>query len=195
MYPLFLKLENKPCLVIGGGKIAERKTASLLEAGASITLISPNVTDQLANQVKNKEMKYINRLYKSGDGQGYFLIIAATNSRECNKQVYEEANQQNSLINCVDDPDFCNFYVPALVKRGNLKIAISTEGKLPMLSGKIRKFLNSLFPEDMGEKLDELGQQRIDLISEAGDDEDKKMILIHEQLTPSIDNILEGIEK
>lgn len=195
MYPLFLKLENKPCLVIGGGKIAQRKTASLLEAGATVTLISPDVTDQLADLAENRFITFYNRLYRSGDGQGYFLIVAATNNRECNKQVYEEANQQNSLINCVDDPDYCNFYVPALVKRGSLKIAISTEGKLPMLSGRIRKFLNSLFPENMGEKLDELGKKRIELISEAGDDEDIKVMLLNEQLSPSIENILEGMEK
>lgn len=195
MYPLFLKLEDKSCLVIGGGKVAMRKTVSLLEAGARITLISPDVTEELQLLIDRKEIFYKQRLFEKGDTAGFFLIIAATNSRKSNEQVYSEASVHNALINCVDDPDYCNFYVPAQVNRGSLKIAISTEGKLPMLAGRIRRFLNSLFPENMGEKLDELGELRRKIISEAGEDEEKKKEMFRELLVPHIDAVLEDKEK
>jgi len=195
MYPLFLKLENTACLVIGGGNIAERKTVSLLESGADVTLISPSVTSELQKLIDKGAIEYNQRLYCAGDTKGYFLIIAATNSRESNKQVYSEAISQNALINCVDDPEFCNFYVPALVKRGHLKIAVSTEGKLPMLAGRIRRFFNGIFPENMGEKLEELGELRRNIISEAGDDEEKKQEMFEKQLVPSIDAILKDVGK
>lgn len=190
MYPLFLKLENKPCLVIGGGKIAERKALSLLEAGAIVTLISPDLTEELEKMASSREINYVNRLFETGDTEGFFLIIAATNSRESNIQIYGEASENNALINCVDDPRYCNFYVPAQVKRGSLKVAISTEGKLPMLAGRIRGFLNTLFPEDFGEELEELGQLRRDIIAEAGEDEDKKKEMFREYLEPRIDAIM-----
>lgn len=195
MYPLFLKLDNKPCLVIGGGKIAERKTISLIDAGASVTVISPDLTEELQNLADKGHVRYENRLFQKGDTQDYFLIIAATNSRESNIQVYGEASERNALINCVDDPDYCNFYVPARVNRGSLKIAVSTEGKLPMLAGRIKKFLNSLFPEDMGEELEELGDLRRKIIAEAGDDEEKKKEMFNEQLSPRIDAIMKGAAK
>lgn len=195
MYPLFLKLEDKPCLVIGGGKIAERKTQSLLEAGAKITLISPDVTSELQSLVEKGDVLWKERLFQPGDTEGFFLVIAATNSRSSNEEVYAEASASNALINCVDDPDYCNFYVPAQVNRGSLKIAISTEGKLPMLAGRLRRFLSSLFPEDMGAKLDELGELRRKIIAEAGDDEEKKKTMFREQLVPHIDAILEEPDK
>jgi len=195
MYPLFLKLEKSPCLVIGGGKIAERKTISLLEAGAHITLISPDVTDGLKELIESDSIDYRKRYFEDGDTEGFFLIIAATNSRESNIQVYSEAQRSNSLINCVDDPEYCNFYVPAQVTRGSLKIAVSTEGKLPMLAGRLRRFLNNMFPENMGDKLEELGAIRREIIREAGDDEEKKKEMMREQLVPSIDAILKDTEK
>ena len=195
MYPLYLKLENTSCLVIGGGGIAERKTQSLLEAGADITLISPDVTDALQILIDKKEIKYKNRVFEKGDTRNYFLIIAATNSRESNIMVYREASESQKLINCVDDPDYCNFYVPAQVNRGNLKIAISTEGKLPMLAGRLRKFFNSLLPENMGDTLDELGDMRKEIISEAGSDETRKKAMFQKQISPLIDSIMEDIGK
>lgn len=195
MYPLFLKLNETACVVIGGGTIAGRKVLSLLEAGANVTLISPDVTDDIELLIEQRKIIYRKRLYQSGDTKEFFLIIAATNSREVNKKVYIESIENNKLVNCVDDPEFCNFYVPALVKRGNLKIAISTEGKLPMLAGRIRRKLDSFFPENMGDKLKELGELRKDIISLAGDDEEKKKEMFRNQLMPSIDAILEEAGK
>lgn len=194
MYPLLLKLENSPCLVIGGGTIAERKTVSLLEAGAHITLISPDVTDRLVELIQSNSIDYCNRAFEDGDTEGFFLIIAATNSRESNKQVYREALKNKTLINCVDDPKFCNFYVPAQVTRGSLKITVSTEGKLPLLASRLRRFLNNLFPENMGDTLEELGELRREIISEAGDDENKKNTMMKEQLVPLIDAILKDMD-
>lgn len=195
MYPLFLKLEKSPCLVIGGGIIAERKIIGLLEAGAHITLISPDVTDGLMELIESHSIDYLNRSFKDGDTEGFFLIIAATNSRESNKQVYSEAQRSNSLINCVDDPEYCNFYVPAQVTRGSLKIAVSTEGKLPILARRMRQHLNKMFPKNMGDKLEALGEIRREIIREAGDDDEKKKAMMKEQLIPSIDAILKDMER
>lgn len=195
MYPLYLKLTNNPCLVIGGGTIAERKTRSLLDSGAEITLISPDVTENLQKLINGKVISYQNRLFESGDTTGFFLVIAATNSREVNKIVYRESMANLSLINCVDDPEYCNFYVPAQVKRGQLKIAISTEGQLPMMAGKIRHYFDTLIPENMGDKLEELGELRRQIIAEAGDDKNKKNEMFAELLTPSIDALLEKMSK
>jgi precorrin-2 dehydrogenase/sirohydrochlorin ferrochelatase len=194
MYPLFLKLKDRACLVIGGGVIATRKTESLLEAGAVITLISPDVTDELRDLIDNNSISYRQKFFQEGDTSGFFLIIAATNSREANEVVYREAEENQSLINCVDDPDYCNFYVPAQVKRGSLKIAISTEGKLPLLARRIRLFLESCFSEDLGLRIDELGMLRRQIIADSGNDVYKKEKMFSQKLTPSIDKIMENLK-
>ncbi|MBN2736635.1 MAG: bifunctional precorrin-2 dehydrogenase/sirohydrochlorin ferrochelatase [Spirochaetales bacterium] len=194
MYPLFLKLNNKPCLVIGGGDIAHRKTLSLLEAGADITLISPDLTEELYALVKNGSIQYKNRLFKNGDTRKFFLIIAATNSRKANQQIFKEAQKNDRLINCVDDPEYCNFYVPAQIKRGSLKIAISTEGKLPMLAKELKKLLDSRFPDNTGDRLNELAKMRFHILEQAGQDEDKKKQLFSEKLAPLLDALMEDLK-
>ncbi len=195
MYPLFLKLENTLTLVIGGGTIAERKVIKLLEAGASVTLISPEITEGLQELINTNKIIHKKRLYKPGDTEKFFLIISATNSKEINKLVFKEAENCQKLINSVDDPQYCNFYVPALLKRGNLKIAVSTEGKLPLLAGKIRQYLESLFPENFGEDLEKLAKVRKRIIKRAGDDEKKKKRIFKNELIPSIENILKDIKR
>lgn len=195
MYPVFLKLKEIHCLIIGGGIIAERKVLHLIEAGAELTLISPDINKGLEKLVKEGKITYINRIFHMGDTRGFFLIIAATNSRDVNKTIYEEAEKNHALINCVDDPEFCNFYVPAQLKRGSLNIAISTEGKLPMLAGKIRRHLDPFFPEDLGARLDELSVIRKEILSQAGDDEDKKQEMFMNQLIPLMDKFLDDVKR
>lgn len=182
-----------PCLVVGGGTIAERKVKSLLESGADITLISPDITATLKHIIDSKKIIHLKRLFKSGDTNNYFLVIASTNQTDINKEIYLEANKNRILINCVDDPENCNFYVPAQIKRGNLRIAISTEGKLPLMARKIRQFLDSLFPITLGESLEDLSEVRNSIISEAGSDEEKKQRLFNTRLIPLIDSQIEEI--
>ncbi len=190
MYPLFLKLDNVKCLVIGGGAVAERKIVSLLESGASVTLISPATTDKLRELIKQKTLCYHKRLFKTGDTAGFFLIIAATNSIETNKTIYEESRRNRALINCVDDPEHCNFYVPALVRRGDLQIAVSSSGKLPMLAGKLRKFLDKALPKEMEKQLKRLYQIRSDIITSLKDTPDLKEMKLKTVLEPEIEKLL-----
>lgn len=141
LYPIFIKLQNKACVVIGGGSVAYRKIQVLLDAGAHITLISPDVSDKMNQVIQNEKIKYLNRNFQSGDLAHAFLVIAATDDSEVNKQIWQEANENNVLVNVVDVPDLCNFYVPSVVRDGDLALAISTNGKAPYLSKMLRLML------------------------------------------------------
>ncbi len=193
MYPLFLKLENEKCLVIGGGVIAERKTLSLIESGAAVTLISPDITNKLDELIKQNVVQYHNRLFKRGDTNGFFLVIAATNSTAANQIIYDEAVFSQTLINCVDDPENCNFYVPAQVRRGDLQIAISTSGKLPLFAGRLRKFFDNILPKSIGGEIKRLHQIRTGIITDSKDDPDLKKKRFETELEPGIEIILNSI--
>jgi len=113
LYPVFLKLDNKRCAVIGGGKTATRKVKALLQAKAKVTVISPKFTKELKELAENGAIEVIKRRYEEGDLDKYFLIFGATNSEEINKTVIKEAKKKNILCNVVDDPPNCDFYVPS----------------------------------------------------------------------------------
>ncbi len=135
-YPAFINLKNRKTVVIGGGKIAERKVLSLLKSQADVTVISPVITKRLEKKASEGKILYISREYRKGDIKNYFLVIAATDDRKVNEQI---ANEAKCLVNVVDTPDLCNFIVPSVVKRGHLTIAISTSGISPAMSRTIRK--------------------------------------------------------
>lgn len=144
-YPAFINLRNKKTAVIGGGKIAERKVLSLLQAEADVTVISPLITKRLEKKVFEGKISHINREYRRGDLKNYFLVIAATNKREVNERIAREAK---CLINVVDTPELCNFIVPSVVKRGHLTIAISTSGISPAMSRTIRKEIEGHYKKE-----------------------------------------------
>jgi len=194
LYPAFLKLENIKCLVIGGGKIAERKTISLLSSGANISLISPDITLQLKVLVSEKKIQYNERAYFSGDLNNFFLIIAATNNKNVNTQIYQEAIANNQLINCVDDPEHCNFYLPAVVTQGDLQIAISSSGKAPLLAKSMMHELENHFYPEFEKDFYHLAILRQQIIEEAADDKEKKDILIEAKLKPETDKIINKLK-
>ena len=147
-YPAFLNLQGKRIVVIGGGKVAERKILALLKAGANITVISPEITKRLEKEKLKDRIKHIPRQYKKGDTKKAFLVIAAASSQDINKKVSAEAP---CLLNVVDSPSLCNFIVPSVIKRGSLTIAVSTSGISPTLSKSIRRELEKLYgPEFVG---------------------------------------------
>ena len=150
-YPLFLDLKDRLCIVIGGGVVAERKVLSLLQAGASVRVISPDLTPLLADLKKEGRIQHTDRHYQNGDLMGAFLVIAATSDMEVNRAVYAEAIDRP--VNVVDVPELCSFIVPSVVSRGHLTIAISTSGVSPALAKSIREELQELFSEDMVEFL------------------------------------------
>ncbi|MBD3347116.1 MAG: bifunctional precorrin-2 dehydrogenase/sirohydrochlorin ferrochelatase [Chitinivibrionales bacterium] len=164
MYPIYLKLTEKPCLVVGGGTVAERKIASLIEEGARITVIAPEVTPSIVARAKEKKIETLHkRRYNKGEAKDYFLIIAATGDAETNKVVSMDAHEAERLVNVVDVPDLCSFYVPARVTKGNLSIAISTAGSFPGMAKKIRKELEPLFPDTYAPLLEVLNNFRCEL--------------------------------
>jgi precorrin-2 dehydrogenase/sirohydrochlorin ferrochelatase len=141
LFAIFLKLDGRPCLVAGGGAIAEGKIASLLRSGARVTVVSPELTPALLQHAHRDEIRWESRGFQVGDLDGIFLVVAATSSCETNALVYREADRRGILCNAVDQPQECHFYYPAVVDRGALQIAISTTGLSPSLAQRLRKEL------------------------------------------------------
>ncbi|MBI5639620.1 MAG: bifunctional precorrin-2 dehydrogenase/sirohydrochlorin ferrochelatase [Nitrospirae bacterium] len=162
-YPVFLNLERKKAVVVGGGKIAERKTLSLMESGAEITVISPSLTPRLKTAKEKKLIRHISRAYRNNDLKNASLVVAATDSPEVNRQVAKDAP---GLVNVVDVPSQCNFIAPSVVKRGDLIIAISSSGVSPALSKTLRKELEKLYGPEFSEYLRFIKKVRTKALSE-----------------------------
>lgn len=141
-YPAFLNLKGKKTVVIGGGKVAERKILALLKTGADITVTSPEITKKIEKEKLKGRIKHITRQYRKGDLKNAFLVIAATDYPAINERVSKDAL---CLVNVVDTPDLCNFIVPSIMNRGLLNIAVSSSGISPALSRSIRKELEKLY--------------------------------------------------
>jgi precorrin-2 dehydrogenase/sirohydrochlorin ferrochelatase len=147
-YPVFLNLDGKKAVVVGGGKVAQRKVITLLAAGADVTVISPSLTGKLRKALSGGRIRHIPRLYRKNDLKGVFLVVAATDSPETNRRVSKDAP---ALVNVVDVPAECNFIAPSVVRRGQLLIAISTGGASPAFSRVLRKELQIRYgPEFSG---------------------------------------------
>ena len=157
-YPILLNLKGKKCVVVGGGKVAERKALSLLKSGAKITVISPECTVRLKKENLTGRIKYISRRYKNGDLKNAFLVIAATDAGETNRKISEDAPY---LVNVVDMPLLCNFIVPSVVRRGPLTIAVSTSGVSPSLARTIKKELEGLYGREFEEHLNYIKKIRV----------------------------------
>ncbi|MFI5163975.1 MAG: bifunctional precorrin-2 dehydrogenase/sirohydrochlorin ferrochelatase [Bacteroidia bacterium] len=159
LFPVFLKLEKLKVLIVGGGNVALEKLNAILNnsPGTDLTLVAPAILPeiaQLASQHPNIKLKA--RVFFPGDLFTADLVIAATDDRELNKTVQEEAKKQRILVNVADTPDLCDFYLGSIVRKGDLKIAISTNGKSPTLAKRIKELLNDSFPEDTQNVLDNL---------------------------------------
>jgi len=147
-YPVFLNLSGQRCLVVGGGAVAERKVEGLLEAEASVTIVSPTLTDALERRVKEKKIRHYMREYRKGDLAGYRLGFVATDNPQINRAVYEEAQEAGVLLNSADDPAHCDFILPSVLRRGELQVAVATGGSSPALSRAIREELEEYFSQD-----------------------------------------------
>ena len=164
LFPIFLKLTGRPCIVIGGGNLAESKIESLLTANARVTVIAPRANARITSLAEAGEITVHTREYAHGDLAGQFLAVAATDNPTVNRAVFAEAEASGLLINAVDDPPFCDFYFPSVVRRGDLQIAISTAGASPALAQRLRKEINELLPLDTGDWLTELGNLRREVL-------------------------------
>ena len=140
-YPAFIYVANRTCLVIGGGKFAEEKVFKLLNHGAKIKIVSPEITQNIKNILDKEEIIWIKRKYSFGDLKGVFIAISATGDHIANNQVYKEAEDRNVLLNVVDVTHLCTFIAPSVASRGGVTVATSTGGSSPALARKFRETL------------------------------------------------------
>jgi precorrin-2 dehydrogenase/sirohydrochlorin ferrochelatase len=173
-YPVYLDLTGRRCVVVGGGRVAERKVATLLKYGADVTVVAPKVTDGIEALVDDESVNVERRGYVRGDLTGAFVVICATDAEEVNRAVYAEAEEMGVLVNVVDVPSLCNFIVPSIVRRGGLQIAISTGGAAPAVAKRVRKRLQEEFGEEWGPYVALLGEVRALAMSAIDDDAERK---------------------
>lgn len=171
-YPIYLDIKGKKCIVIGGGKVAERKVFSLLNAGARITVISPDVTSKLDKMARSGKIDLIKRPYRKGDLKEALLVYATTDDKVANTRISEEAEKKGILLNVADNPDGCDFIVPSVVERGDLSIAISTGGSSPALAKRLRMEMEERYGEDYAVFLDIMAAIRRKLLTK-GTENDK----------------------
>ncbi len=162
-YPVCLNLQDRRCIVIGGGPVAEGKVQALLAAGAQATVISPRLNDGLRKLADQDRIVHVAREYRPGDLSGSFLAISATDDQAVNERVWQEANERGILINVVDAPARCTFIMPAVVRRGDLTVAISTGGKAPALAVRLREQLERLIGPEYAGFLELAGTLRLPL--------------------------------
>ena len=177
LFPLFLKLEGRLVVVVGGGAIAEGKIEGLLAAGARVRVVAPRITQQIAEWTRFRRVEWLPKEFGAGDLDGASLVVAATSAPGVNKAVFSEAEAKNIFCNAVDDVENCHFYYGAIVQRGDLQIAISTNGKSPALAQRIRKELEAAYSSEHAEWLEWLGAVREILRADSSDPEQTKALL------------------
>jgi precorrin-2 dehydrogenase / sirohydrochlorin ferrochelatase len=178
LFPMFLKLAGRTCLVVGAGKIGEPKIAGLLEAGARVRVVAIEASAQVHEWSREGRLELELRPFSPGDFKGVFLAVIATSSRSLNERVYAEAQRRGVLCNVVDVPDLCDFFYPAVVRRGDLQIAISTAGQSPSLAQKIRQQLEKQFGPGYAAWVAELGETRRRILA-SNLNQERKLELLH----------------
>jgi len=176
-YPIFLELSGRRVVLIGGGAVAARKAQVLLAAGARLVVVAERIDEMLTVLCRDKTAELIRSKYARSYLAEAVLVVAATNNNRLNKQIYKDCQELEILCNVVDVPELCDFFVPAVVKRGSLQIAVSTDGYCPAYAGHLRKKLEAVFTEKHGEFLAELECMRQKIIAEIADPADRKTLL------------------
>ena len=199
LFPIFLKLAGKRCLVVGGGKIAEDKIGGLIDTGARIEVVALEASEAIQAWAKAGQIDLHVRAFREADLDGTFLAVVATSSSTLNDMIYRAAQERGVLCNVVDVPEICDFYYPAVVRRGDLQIAISTNGQSPSLSQRLRQQLERQFSPAYTHWVAELGATR-KLVLASGLSPERKRELLHslasrEALEAALAGSLEKIEK
>ena len=163
-YPVFLDITNKRCLVIGGGKVAERKVIMLLQFNAHVTVVSPAIIKALIKLGETGKIRYFERTYTVKDLDNAALVFACTDNSATNNKIKKEAARRNIPVNVADSPYLCDFIVPSIIKKGDLTIAVSTSGELPLLSKKLRQKIEEVVTDDYLEYLRIIGEFRTHLL-------------------------------
>ncbi len=178
LFPMFMKLAGKQCLVVGAGKVGEPKIGGLIDTGASIHVVATAASGQVREWADAGKIELELRTFSEHDLDGKFLAVVATASESLNKHIYHQAQRRGVLCNVVDVPEYCDFFYPAVVQRGDLQIAISTAGQSPSLAQKIRQQLERQFGPGYAEWVEQLGETRR-LILASDLDKETKWELLH----------------
>ena len=178
LFPMFLKLQGKRCLVVGAGNVGAPKIEGLLETGARIRVVALQASPAVREWARAGKIELELRAYTTEDLRDVFLAVVATSSRTLNERIYGEAQVRGVLCNVVDVPDLCDFYYPSVVRRGDLQIAVSTAGQSPSLAQKIRQQLEKQFGPGYASWVAELGATR-KLILGSPLDKQQKLDLLH----------------
>ena len=177
LFPAFLKLAGRKCLVVGAGPIGQSKIEDLLPTGAAMTVVAPHATEIAQAWARSGRLEWHERRFEAADLDAMFLVVVATSSPGLNESIYQEAQRRGVLCNVVDDPPHCDFYYPAVVRRGALQIAVSTDGKSPALAQRLRKKLEAEYDSSYAGWLEELGTSRQQLFARAMDPEERRRLL------------------
>src|SRR5215472_11069265 len=177
---MFLKLEGQRCLVVGAGDVAESKIAGLLEAAANVRVVAPEATSRVQSWAAAGQIEWLARRCDPSDLDGMFLVVAATFSPELHEQIHAEAQRRGVLCNVVDVPELCDFYYPAVARRGALQIAVSTSGQSPALAQRLRKELEEQFGPEYEAWLKQLGEEREKLFAASNMDPEERKRLLHD---------------
>jgi precorrin-2 dehydrogenase/sirohydrochlorin ferrochelatase len=203
-YPIFLKVENRACLVVGGGEVGARKVKTLLSCGASVALVSPEVVEWLKEKIQEGVVDLVGNHYEEKQLEGCSLVIAATDDLELNSRIARDAEKRGLLCNVVDYPQEGNFILPALIQRGALTLAISTSGKSPALARQIREDLEQRFGVEYADFLEIMGAVRSRLLGESQDSRANKqkfdglvnselLELVRRRDFAAVDNLLQTV--
>lgn len=185
MYPVCLEITGKLCIVVGGGGVAERKVLGLLTAGARVRVISPQISAVLRGLVDDGTVEWLDRGYAPGDLAGALLVFAATDREEVQTAVVREATAAGQLVNVIDAPERCSFQVPAVVRRGDLILAVSTGGKSPAVAAMIRQQLEKNYGKEYTVLLELIGRLREQVLSSDRDNAERKILfqnILHDDI-------------
>jgi precorrin-2 dehydrogenase len=178
LFPMFMKLEGKRCLVVGAGKVGGPKIGGLLDTGARLHVVALEATEAVHEWANAGRITLEIRAFASSDLEGAFMAVVATSSRELNASIYREAQRRGVLCNVVDVPEYCDFYYPAVVRRGDLQIAVSTNGQSPALAQKLRQQLEREFGHGYTRWVAELGETRKLVLASDLDPQRKRDLLM-----------------
>jgi uroporphyrin-III C-methyltransferase len=177
LFPAFIKLASRPCLVVGAGSVAAQKVSSLLASDAKVRVIAPRIHPEIAALAAAGTVSLEQRAWAPDDLNATFLVIAATDDPAVNAAIYDAAVERNILCNSVDDPPHCDFYFGSVVSRGDLQIAISTAGESPALAQRLRKEIDQQLPQDLGPWLAQTGRLRREVLARVEPGEDRRLLL------------------
>lgn len=176
LYPIFLKASQLDILIVGGGYVALEKLTFLLKSspGAKVRLVATWFIPEVMDIIKTNDFHYEKKKYQASDIQDQHIVIGATNDEKVNEQIHHDAKARHILVNIADNPPLCDFYMGGIVTKGNLKLAISTNGKSPTMAKRLRQLFEAILPESIDELLQNMRQYRSHL---AGDFEHKVAVL------------------